>query len=390
MPLDDGLSRAPAINTASLSAVHTLTERLKAQAFGLGFDLAGVARLGEPATREAFDAWLAAGHHGSMAYLDGAGAELRRDARRPHPGATHALVVAMNYGGREPSGPVARYARGDDYHEVLRAKLRELHRWLEQEVGHTVNARPYVDSGPLLERDLAQRAGLGWFGKNTMLINPQLGSFFFLASLVVDVELSVDAPFEADRCGRCTRCMQACPTQAFVAPRVLDATRCISYLTIEHRGEIPTGLRAAMGELLYGCDVCQEVCPWNHRFSRPVTELALKPRESFESPSLEAWMGMSVEQWQAFSKGSAIKRAKRPGFLRNVAVALGNKGDPASVPALAAALSDEEPLVRSHAAWALGRIAAAPALDALACRLELESNPSVLAELRSALGPPLP
>jgi epoxyqueuosine reductase len=242
----------------------------------------------------------------------------------------------------------------------------------------------------LLERDLAQRAGLGWFGKNTMLINPQIGSFFFLASLVVDVELTIDAPFEADRCGRCTRCMQACPTQAFVVPRVLDATRCVSYLTIEQRGEIPKGLRAAMGELLYGCDVCQEVCPWNHRFSRPVTELALKPRESFESPSLEAWMGMSVEQWQAFSKGSAIKRAKRPGFLRNVAVALGNKGDPASVPALAAALSDEEPLVRSHAAWALGRIAAAPALDALACRLELESNPSVLAELRSALGPPLP
>src|SRR5690606_11786657 len=154
------------------------------------------------------------GMHGEMAYLDGDGAALRRDARLPHPGATHALVVAIEYGGRAPSGPIARYARGDDYHEVLREKLRELHRWFERDVGHPVNARPYVDSGPVLERDLAQRAGLGWFGKNTMLINPQKGSFLFLASLFVEYPLTPDVPFDIDRCGTCTRCLQACPTGA--------------------------------------------------------------------------------------------------------------------------------------------------------------------------------
>jgi epoxyqueuosine reductase len=201
------------------SPLRALTERVKAQAYGLGFDLVGVTSLGEPATRPAFDAWLQAGMQGEMGYLDGNGADLRRDARLPHPGATHAIVLAMNYGGTAPSGPIARYARGDDYHDVIRARLRELHAWLEGETGRAINARPYVDSGPVLERDLAQRAGLGWFGKNTMLINPRAGSFLFLASLFVDFPLETDAPFDADRCGTCTRCMEACPTGAITAPR---------------------------------------------------------------------------------------------------------------------------------------------------------------------------
>jgi epoxyqueuosine reductase len=365
--------------------VRALTERLKAQAYGLGFDLVGVTALGEPATREAFDAWLAAGLHGEMGYLDGNGADLRRDARLPHPGATHAIVLAMNYGGAAPSGPIARYARGDDYHDVLRERTRELHAWLERETGRRIDARPYVDSGPVLERDLAQRAGLGWFGKNTMLINPRAGSFLFLASLFVDFPLAVDAPFEADRCGTCTRCMQACPTGAITAQRVLDATRCISYLTIELKGAIPEELRAPMGDRVYGCDICQDVCPYNRKFSSPVTELAFRARSSFDSPSLEAWMGMSVEDWRVFAKGSAIKRTKRRGFLRNVAVALGNAGDPASVPALTGALSDEEPLVRGHAAWALGRIATPAALDALRERAAVELDSSVSGEIAAAV-----
>ncbi len=255
-----------------MSDRKALSERLKAQAYGLGFDLAGITTLGEPATRAQFDTWLAAGYHGEMGYLDGDGAELRRDARRPHPGATHALVLAMSYGGREPSGPVARYARGDDYHEVLRERVRELHHWLERETGQTINARPYVDSGPILERDLAQRAGLGWFGKNTMLINPRIGSFFFIASLFVEFELEPDAPFEADRCGTCTRCLDACPTQAFVAPHVLDANKCISYLTIELRGAIDEALRAAVGDRVYGCDVCQGVSifPYPRKLPSPL------------------------------------------------------------------------------------------------------------------------
>jgi len=309
-----------------------LTTRLKAQAFGVGFNLAGVAALGVPDTLAHFDAWLSAGHHGPMAYLNGDGADLRRDCRRPHPGATHALVVGMDYGGREPAGPVARYARGDDYHEVLRERLRAVHGWFEQEVGRPVNGRPYVDSGPLLERDLARRAGLGWFGKNTMLINPSTGSFFFLGALVLEWPLVPDTPFEADRCGRCTRCLDACPTQAFVAPRVLDARRCISTLTIELRGEIPEALRPLVGDHLYGCDICQEVCPWNVRFARPLPEgspftarsaVAGKDAHTLATELL----AMDQTAYAEAFRGSAMKRAKLAGLQRNARGVLTNLRD---------------------------------------------------------------
>jgi epoxyqueuosine reductase len=250
-----------------MRSAAALSQLAKAQAFALGFDLVGIAALGPADTADAFDAWLAAGHAGTMDYL-ARGAEARRDSRRPKPGTTHAIVVALDYGGREPSGPVARYARGDDYHDVMDGRLRELHRRLERETGETILGKPYVDTGPLLERDLARRAGLGWFGKNTNLLNPALGSFFFLGALVLDLALEPDAPYEADRCGSCTRCLDACPTDALIAPRSLDATRCISYLTIEQKGEIPEALRPLVGELLYGCDICQDVCPWNVKFAR--------------------------------------------------------------------------------------------------------------------------
>jgi len=193
------------------------------------------------------------------------------------PGALSAIVVAMNYGGREPSGPVARYARGDDYHDVVLERLRDLHRWLGVEVGRPLLGKAYVDTGPLLERDLARRAGLGWFGKNTNLINPSLGSFFFLGALLVELQLAADAAFADDRCGSCTRCLDSCPTDALVAPRLLDATRCISYLTIELKGEIPVDLREPIGDLIYGCDVCQDVCPWNERFARPLPDAVRGP-----------------------------------------------------------------------------------------------------------------
>lgn len=345
---------------------RALTERLKAQAYGLGFDLAGVTTLGEPATRAHFDAWLAAGHHGEMAYLDGPGAELRRDARRPHDGATHALVLAMSYGGREPSGPVARYARGDDYHTLLRERVRELHHWLERETGRPVNARPYVDSGPILERDLAQRAGLGWFGKNTMLINPRIGSFFFIASLFVELDLEVDAPFEADRCGTCTRCLDACPTDAFVGPRELDARRCISYLTIELRGAIDEALRDGVGGRLYGCDVCQDVCPWNVSFAAQLNEPAFAARSSFADTSsgngtramAREILMMTPESYATAFRGSAIKRAKLWMLKRNACVALGNIGTPQELPLLEAMQSHDSEIVRSHATWAHRQISA--------------------------------
>jgi len=268
----------------------------------------------------------------------------------------------MNYGGREPAGPVARYARGDDYHEVLRERLRELHQWLEAETGMAINARPYVDSGPILERDLAQRAGLGWFGKNTCLINPKAGSFVFLASLFVDYPLTPDAPFEADRCGSCTRCLDACPTHALTAPRVLDANLCISYLTIELRGAIPEVLREPIGELVYGCDICQEVCPWNVSFATTLRESALRARDMFadgdaRSLARELLM-MEPADYAATFRGSAIKRAKLWMLKRNACVVLGNVGTTEDLPALEARLSDDNVFVREHAVWALARLQA--------------------------------
>jgi epoxyqueuosine reductase len=334
-----------------------LSERLKAQAYGLGFDLAGVARLGPAETADAFDEWIARGYAGDMSYLP-RGGEKRRDTRLPYDGATTAIVVAMNYGGREPSGPVARYARGEDYHDVMVERLTALHRWLESELGREVRGKPYVDTGPILERDLARRAGLGWFGKNTNLVNPTLGSFFFLGTLLVDAELTPDAPFEADRCGSCTRCLDACPTTALVEPRVLDATKCISYLTIETKGAIPEALRPLIGELIYGCDICQDVCPWNEKFATvlgdgsPFAARSALGRKDARLLAL-ALLAMSSAEFAESFRGSPMKRAKLRGLKRNAAVVLGNVGFVEDEGALEQALDDPDPLVRQHIAWAL-------------------------------------
>jgi epoxyqueuosine reductase len=336
-----------------------LSRLAKAHAFALGFDLAGVAALGPAETAAAFEEWLSAGRAGTMDYL-ARGAAKRRDTRLPVPGTTHALVVALDYGGKEPSGPIARYARGDDYHEVMESKLRELHARLERDAGRAIAGKPYVDTGPILERDLARRAGLGWFGKNTNLLNPTLGSFFFLGALVLDVELVPDAPFEEDRCGTCTRCIDACPTGAIVAPRKLDATRCISYLTIELKGEIPVELREQIGELVYGCDICQDVCPWNVRFARELTVREFAPREALAGKDARTLarelLATTDEEFSAAFKGSPMKRAKLRGLKRNAAVVLGNVGIAEDLPVLEQALGDPEPLVREHAAWALSRL----------------------------------
>ncbi len=311
------------------TATLPLEQRIEAQAYGLGFDLVGFAELGPAPTAAHFDNWLAHGYAGEMHYME-RWAEERRDPRRPHPGARSAIVVGMNYGGREPSGPVARYARGDDYHDVIRDRLRKLHRWLEVELDRTVNARAYVDTGPLLERDLARRAGLGWFGKNTNLINPTLGSFFFIGALVVELDLVPSAPFEADQCGTCTRCLDACPTDAFVDERVLDATRCIAYLTIELRGPIPEEFHEGVGENLYGCDICQEVCPWNVKFARELgADSPFHAREIIAGKDARTLamelLAMSDEEYRAAFRGSPMKRAKLEGLQRNAAVVLQNR-----------------------------------------------------------------
>ena len=337
----------------------SLAHVIKGQAFGLGFDLVGITALGPAETAEAFERWISAGYAGEMGYLP-RGAEKRRDTRLPFPGTMSAIVVAMDYGGRVPSGPVARYARGDDYHELMVARLRELHSWIDAQLGRPVAGKAYVDTGPILERDLARRAGLGWFGKNTNLVNPKVGSFFFIGALLVDLELEPDAPFGADHCGTCTRCLDACPTDAFVEPRVLDATRCISYLTIEQKGEIPVDLRERIGGLLYGCDICQDVCPWNRRFAREVKEPAFAARSALADRDARTLarelLAMTQEEFSTAFRNSPMKRAKLRGLKRNAAVVLGNVGSVDDTDVLSCALHDPEPLVREHAAWALAQL----------------------------------
>ena len=302
-----------------------LEARIRARAAELGFDPVGITDLGPPRTYEAFTAWIARGYAGEMAYLE-RGAQKRSDTRLPFEGARCAVVVGLDYGGRQPSGPVARYARGDDYHDVMTERLRALHAFIEGVTGQAVRGKAYVDTGPILERDLAQRAGLGWIGKNTMLINPERGSFFFLGALLLDLALVPDAPFEADRCGSCTRCIDACPTDAILAPRELDARRCISYLTIEHRSDIAPELQSLMGEWLYGCDVCQEVCPWNERFARELDEPAFAPRAAVSGKDSRALarelLAMSQEEFSVAFRRSPMKRAKLAGLQRNAAVIL--------------------------------------------------------------------
>lgn len=370
------------------AAAGTVEQLIKAQAYGLGFDLAGITTLGPVETAPAFDAWLASSYAGDMAYL-ARGAEKRADTRRPVPGAKSAIVVALDYGGREPTGPVARYARGDDYHELMVTRLRELHRYIDGLIGRAVPGKAYVDTGPILERDLARRAGLGWFGKNTMLINPRIGSFFFLGELLLDLELEPDRPIATDHCGTCRRCLDACPTSAFVSERVLDATRCIAYLTIELKDEIAVEFRPAIGEHVYGCDVCQEVCPYNQKFSRPMCVPEFAARLAVAGKDARALsrelLAMSPSEFSAAFRGSPMKRAKLRGLKRNAAVVLGNVGSDEELDVLLAALDDPEPLVRAHAAWAIGRIGAHSGACRLRERLEVEADAPVREALQAAV-----
>ena len=373
-----------------------LTEAIKVEAVRLGFDLVGVAPVRPSDHARLFQAWIEAGHHGEMGYL------ARQDAvhnrLHPHPQFRTALVVALNYYSEtapqtSSDAIIARYAHGRDYHKVIKNKLMALLRFVEQQVGHELPAsRAYVDTGPVLERELAQRAGIGWFGRNTMMINPRRGSYFFLGSLLLEVELEADMPFGADHCGTCSNCVQACPTQALLgrdesgAP-IIDARRCISYLTIELRGPIPRALRSALGNRAFGCDICQEVCPWNApKFVQLSSEKDFTARPHVSNRKLIDLMSMTEAEWDEFSRGSAIRRAKREGFLRNVAVALGNAADPDAVPVLSTALRDLEPLVRGHAAWALGQIGGEAATAELRDALTLECDRWAREEIMAALG----
>jgi epoxyqueuosine reductase len=273
-----------------------------------------------------------------------------------------------------------------DYHDVLPERLESLVYFIENSLGRSVPNRWYTDTGPILERDLAQRAGMGWIGKNTCLIHPQMGSYFLLAEILLGVPLTPDPPFTSDHCGSCTRCLKACPTGCILPDRTLDARRCISYLTIELKGSIPIELRPMLGDWVFGCDVCQQVCPWNLRFAQGEGDASFQPRSDVPRPALHEELHLSVQAFNEKFKQSPVKRSKRRGYLRNVAVALGNAGWSESIPTLSEALmAEDEPMVRAHAAWALGQIGGEDAREALDLALQREQNPEVRAEIAAAL-----
>ena len=366
-----------------------LTSNIKREAAALGFSLSGVTPAAPPPGAARLDQWLAAGYAGQMHYLAD-----RRDAYQ-HPrhvldGARSVVMLAMEYRTAEPATPqpgqgrVSRYAWGTvDYHDVVRQRLNRLadavRGWAPR-----AQVRGVVDTAPLLEREFAQLAGLGWIGKHTLLINRERGSWFFLAALLTDVELVYDRPHETDHCGKCRACLDACPTGAFPQPYVLDASRCISYLTIELREAIPAELRAGVGEWVFGCDVCQEVCPWNSRAPRS-REAVFEPLRENNPLELTKLFEMDDEAFRTRFRRTPLWRPKRRGLLRNAAIVLGNHPTPAALPALQRGLHDIEPLVRGASAWALGQYQEPAARLALERRREIETDADVRQEIDAAL-----
>lgn len=355
-----------------------LSRLLKDTAAALGFQLCGVCRAVEPTGFGRFAEWLDRGYAGDMRYLAN-----RREAYR-HPshvleGVRSIVMLGLPYVTAPPAsvqpgqGRISRYAWGEgDYHDVIHDKLRQL---LLALAGHApdAKARGVVDSAPLLEREFAELAGLGWIGKNTLLLHKPLGSYFFLAALLTDAELAYDEPFAADHCGTCRACLDACPTGAFPEPYVLDAKRCISYLTIELRDHIPSDLRPGIGDWLFGCDICQDVCPWNHR-APPTAEPAFQPAAASNPVDLLALFELDDNAFRERFRHTPLWRARRRGILRNAAIVLGNQRSSAAVPALIRALNDTEPLIRAACAWALHQIGGPAAAVALAARRAAETD----------------
>ncbi len=406
----------------------TLTQDILAHALTLGFDIAGIVPAGLPRYGVAFGDWLAAGFHGEMSYLAARAAE-RADPTLFAFDAQSMILVTASYvagdasssesciaapldwpedrvKGRAASitqGRIARYACGPDYHDVIKPKLYAIDAFIRAQTGRESLGKVFVDTAPVLERDFAEQAGLGFIGRNCCLITPGLGSWTFLAGIMVPEELetgslkleaggSVRRRAANPGCGRCTRCLDACPTRAFVAPHVLDARRCISYLTIELRGPIPRELRPLMGNWVFGCDVCQEVCPYNKQasagqgcHSERVERGPVVTASDQRRISLSDLLALDDAGFRAQFRGTPVLRAKRRGLVRNACVAAGNAGDPVFLPALIPLLDDAEPLIRGHAAWALGRIEGEDAARALARSLAVEGDPWVRDEITQAM-----
>lgn len=331
-------------------------EGLREEARRLGFDHCGVAAATRAPHAEALAAWLQNGHHATMDWMERT-AEQRADPAKLLPGARSVVIVATNYyrnadrNKETRPGRIARYAWGADYHDIITPRLRELAGCMESAGGEQ---RCFVDGGPVLERDWAAASGVTWHGKSTMGIHPRMGTWFFLSAILTTLEFEPDSPLP-DRCGRCTRCIDACPTRAIDKPYSLDARRCISFLTIENKGPIPEEFREAMGDRIFGCDDCLDACPWN-RFARESRDAQLAPATHILNMPLRDFLTLDDNAFKKLFRGSPILRAKRRGFLRNVCVALGNTGTTGDLAALESAAKDTEPLIREHAEWAIARI----------------------------------
>ncbi|MCP4543799.1 MAG: tRNA epoxyqueuosine(34) reductase QueG [Chloroflexi bacterium] len=373
----------------------SLTARILDRAHNLGFDLVGVALVNPVPHLDAYRSWIAQGYHGGMGYMARPDrVERRKDPGKIVPGARSVICVGLNYYSDPPSdhlerhssfGLISNYAWGIDYHDLMTPRLESLTAFIGAEMGRRITHRTYVDTGPVLERAYAARAGLGFIGKNTCLIHPKMGSWLFLGEILVDAELDPTTEQTNMSCGTCRRCLDACPTGALVAPYVLDARRCISYLTIELKGAIPHEFRSLMGSWIYGCDVCQAVCPWQ-RFARPTREQSFWADVLDRAvPALLDLVGIGEESFQQRYKDSPIFRIGRQRLLRNTAVALGNWGDEQATPMLIRALADAEPLLRGHAAWALGCIGGQAAQDALENSLQDEQDSHVQREMQMAV-----
>lgn len=366
-----------------------LTQSLKAEAKSLGFELAGACPAISPAGFEPFTQWLDAGYAGEMEYLNS------RKSAYQHPryvmeGVTSLLMLGMSYqtiAATETAageGRVARYAWGSvDYHDLIHHRLKSLKRYVHS-LDDSIQVRGVVDTAPLLEREFAELAGIGWRAKNTLLINQQQGSWFFLAALLLNAPLEYDAPTKSGHCGTCTACLDACPTDAFVGPHVLDATKCISYLTIEHRSPIPIDLRSSMGDWVLGCDVCQDVCPWNRKANRS-DELDFQPNGDLNPIELRSLFALDDDEFRVRFRKTPLWRPKRRGILRNAAIALGNNPHIDNLDALKLGLGDAEPLIRGAAAWALGCHQSEGAKRCLEQRLDLETDGVVLEEIELAI-----
>ncbi len=372
-----------------------LKEHIKAEAKRLGFLVSGITVPQAPPHYSTYMRWLADGRHGGMEYLARPDAVQRRaDPRSLLPAARSMLCLAAPYPSLPripaiqkpvPLGKIAAYACSQDYHEILLPRMDALAGCVQQLIGKKILYKSFTDSVALLERDFAMLAGLGWIGRNTCLIIPRLGSYFLLGEILLDIELEPDPPFENDFCGTCQRCIQACPTGCILPDRTMDARRCIAYLTIENKAVIPPDLRSPVGEWVFGCDICQLVCPWNLRAGKQ-EKLAQSCLQPFSTPiDLREEVKLTPQAFNQKFRHSPILRAKRRGYLRNIAVVLGNSGDPQYLPALQHLLLDEaEALVRRHAAWAIGEIGTPPGYRILSEALQKEKDEAVLWEISAA------